>query len=133
MIVHSRDGVKTGVLLGTQKLADGAGGGRRWGASPELGGAEQWPGRSRRKGARGWARAAERESVPGEGAGAGPGHGCPRRGPSTAGMWPACCRSPVKQQADQQLENNMWKGYDRSPGRRWGPPRLKGVYLNRDR
>lgn len=51
---------------------------------------------------------------------------------TTAGMWPACCRSPVKQQADQQPGNNMWKGYECGPGRRvaaWGPRWLTAVYL----
>lgn len=48
--------------------------------------------------------------APGEGAGPGPGRGCPGRGPPTTGTWPACRRSPVKQLADQQLENHLWKG-----------------------
>lgn len=56
-----------------------------------------------------------------------------REGATTAGMRPACCPSPVKQHADQQSGNNMWKGYERGPRRRvaaWGPPCLKGVYLS---
>lgn len=55
-------------------------------------------------------------------------------GPPTTGTWPACRRSPVKQRADQQLENHLWKGAiaaleERGPA--WGPPRLTGVCLSR--
>lgn len=81
MKAHRRDGVKTRALLEMEKSADGPGGGGQWGASPE-------PGR----------------------AGGGAGGGCPGRGPPTTGTWPACRRSPVKQRADQQLENHLWKG-----------------------
>lgn len=105
MKAHRRDGVKTRALLEMEKSNGGAWG--RWtvGASPE-------PGR----------------------AGGGAGGGCPGEGRLTTGRGQPAAGSPVKQRADQQLENHLWKGAIAAlegEGQPGAHPRLTGVCLSR--